>query len=772
MPSSTSSVAQWAAVALAWCSASAVLLLGSDTYEHPNALYAGAACVVGSCIALFVLTLGRASHGIGPSKSVAAVGLGACAFVAAQRATLYEPLATTWATLLTALLRALGENAVHDGNVVYVTRASDTAIIAGSSVLTAAAWSAMCATTLVALFSVRARTLVAVGIAVLVAVVNIVVTGAWSATVVLSLKDMTGPRTVSPALESLDYRYPLVIGAASAAILGIALARLRTVAPPADVVRADRPATVFAACAAGTALLYWGAVSGDLGVANRTRCIVDDRLSERWEPSAELLTRDRFGDFSSYSFASLVEYLGRRMDVAVNVARTYTPAYLDTCDILLLKTPDRAIPPDEALAIREWVKSGGALVVVGDHTDLSGSSSALNALAADFGIKFRFDALQRGSGGLEHRGARVFGSHPAMDAMPTLGLMTAASLELAWPARPLLVMGNVFSRPGDYAGNSNFGTQDAGLSCPQGKLVVAAAAPVGTGRVIAFSDSTVWSSFAFAMDGHRELFDRLMAYARHAGGSRSLGDVAIAVGTVLLLLGGLASGSAARFAFGVGAGALVCLGLRIGNRASAPLELPLRPDVQTRVLAFAPHLGEAKFPPALGSFAEYEMGKSLTAFTTLPLRQGVEVTFLQSGLKGLESADACFVALPVLNPSNAQIADYRRIGEWVRSGGTLCVFLAEVVDARAALPMLADLQPQTRSDLPHDEHWPEDSLAFTLGAGRVLIVGNEEALDTRNLGHPMAMPSRRQRGFQDRTYSIIEWAVRQPAIRGGYAIHQ
>src|SRR5213078_5356844 len=57
------------------------------------------------------------------------------------------------------------------------------------------------------------------------------------------------------------------------------------------------------------------------------------------------------------------------------------------------KVPTSRYDDDERKAIEKFVRKGGGLFLVGEHTDVFGTGVALNDLAAPYGFSFRYDVI-------------------------------------------------------------------------------------------------------------------------------------------------------------------------------------------------------------------------------------------------------------------------------------------------------------------------------------------------------------------------------------------
>lgn len=227
------------------------------------------------------------------------------------------------------------------------------------------------------------------------------------------------------------------------------------------------------------------------------RVLFDDRFCGVWEPTARQLDTRWYGDFSTYSFSSLAEWLGHWFLVDVNTRWPYTDELLARYDVLILKTPVRPIPEAEREAIDRFVTSGGGLLLVGDHTNLLGMGTHLNSLCARHGLRFRYDSVSDATtGGFVNCFGPALGRHVAALRVDHLQFMTSCSLELGPRAEPIVTAVSCRRDPHDSASPSFFGRPGPHPDLAHGPAVLAATVGAGRGRIAAFTDSTVWSSFA------------------------------------------------------------------------------------------------------------------------------------------------------------------------------------------------------------------------------------------------------------------------------------
>lgn len=518
------------------------------------------------------------------------------------------------------------------------------------------------------------------------------------------------------------------------------------------------PATVgllAAGCAGAAAFLELP------GERSAGRVLLDDRLSGVWEPAGRLLDTDRYGDFSAYSFATLTEFVGRRYDLTVNADEPYTAALLADYDVLVLKTPHDVLPEAETAAILRWAKEGGSLFLIGDHTDLGGMNSFLNAFARRAGIELGNDSVEHADLPGYVRWQRPAAlAHPIAAGLPPLTFMTGCSLRVTGSAVPVLALRRVVAREGDYSRNSNFGTVPPRPDTAQGTLVGAAAGRIGDGRVLVFSDSTVFSSFAFFQDGHDAFVERAFAWlARRGSRGFALGAAALLAALAWLVSFPWSAGAASRSAF-LAAGVICASAAAVGaSRLSGVLLEPAPVEDPTPTIGFVTEGGAAVLPAVLGTQPEGVDDENFMTFVQIPLRLGLETRVVERSPARLAGLAALVVLNPdaELDPAGPDPAWIRGVREWVRGGGQLVV-LAQSKHAGHAHPRegdyLAELHARPLAcSLPGVEAFQSD-----VGRGSVLLLRGSEHFSSTRMGHCMALPDHEQRAIYDFCHAL--WVSR------------
>jgi hypothetical protein len=251
-------------------------------------------------------------------------------------------------------------------------------------------------------------------------------------------------------------------------------------------------------------------------------------------------THGSYGRLSSGMYGMLpdfVESLGAQCVISPDLSE----ADLRDADALVLIFPDQPWPEGQLERIESFVRAGGSLLVMGEHTtgDPNGSNR-FNDVLASTAMRVRFDSATFAVGGWLHSYEAI--AHPATAGMADdrnqFGVVIGASVAVKWPARPLLIGRWGWADEGDEASERAMmgnGHHDAAEKL--GDIVLAAEQPLGKGRVIVFGDTSGLSN-GIHVSSH--VFNsRLLAYL--AGGRdahqawRQIVGILI-VGALLVLL--------------------------------------------------------------------------------------------------------------------------------------------------------------------------------------------------------------------------------------------
>jgi hypothetical protein len=201
----------------------------------------------------------------------------------------------------------------------------------------------------------------------------------------------------------------------------------------------------------------------------------------------------QYGRLASGMYGMLPAYI-ESLGGTPLISKELSQQDLSNADALVLLFPDEPWTQGQLERIWEFVRSGGSLLVMGEHTTVdSAGKNRFNEVLAPTAIRVEFDCGTYAVGGwLQSYDAL---SHPAtagvQDDRNQFGVVIGASLRTNWPARPILVGKFGWSDAGDRGSSQAMmgnGIYDGGEKL--GDVVLAAEQPLGKGRVIAFGDTS------------------------------------------------------------------------------------------------------------------------------------------------------------------------------------------------------------------------------------------------------------------------------------------
>ncbi|MFZ5829859.1 MAG: hypothetical protein ACOY3P_07215, partial [Planctomycetota bacterium] len=313
------------------------------------------------------------------------------------------------------------------------------------------------------------------------------------------------------------------------------------------------------------------------------------------------------------------------------------------------------------------VEEGGNLLLVGDHTNFERGTTVLNDITRSMGFVLRPDLLfSFGPAPYEQHVAPAPAAHPAVKYEPTdfaVSCSIAPGLSLG---RAAIQSSGLWSMGPEYH-FENF--HPVPQHCPQmraGAFIQLWDTHYGRGRVLAFTDSTIFSNFALPQPGKAELMLGMVEYLNHSR--------AWPLWPVFYLLAAVAAAAAVWLARGsnLPLGAVLAaalLGWTLGSEGVAawharsmprpPRVRPLKQVVVDRGLSHVP-LVKGAFPQG------GEQGYGLMEMW-LP-RLGYFTT------RGSGPSAFTGDVLVIINPSEPVTDDYRtRIERFVAGGGRLLV---------------------------------------------------------------------------------------------------
>jgi hypothetical protein len=287
--------------------------------------------------------------------------------------------------------------------------------------------------------------------------------------------------------------YPVLYGIAFGIVLG--KATIGSPLPSVGTIPLSRVIPIFVITGLLLVLGTGGALRTRSGQPHPGRVVVYADGLLQWEDRGGLTEGEKekgtkghpaFGGISHY-----LKHLGYSFELC---SSPILPSQLDSARIFMVINPMRMLTQAERGAIWEFVRSGGSLLVLGDHTDVGGIQKPLNSLLEPVGIAFNFDTAY--PLGLRTSWQGALNSWPVgfarvADDLDT-GIHVGASLSIPSPVIPVFIGRYSFSDRGDrlkqaeaYLGNKQLDPNEQ-----MGDLVLAALAFSGRGKVLVFGDTT------------------------------------------------------------------------------------------------------------------------------------------------------------------------------------------------------------------------------------------------------------------------------------------
>ena len=446
------------------------------------------------------------------------------------------------------------------------------------------------------------------------------------------------------------------------------------VAATTDVL--DRRRCGAAALAAAAAVAFTFGIFWDpVGVRKEGRLMVDeahgtmkDGKLVTWEPTGRPMDTTWYGHLSGYNYACIYDYLSRFYRTS-RITEPITDALLKKCDVLMIKTPTGPFRDEEIAAIRRWVDRGGGLFLIGEHTNVFGTGQYLNDIARHYGFTFRYDCLFGIDSVFEEYFVPGLAAHPVLAHMPPMDFAVSCSIAPgASDGRAVIVGTGLKNIMADYHASNFYPQVEDRADSRWGAFVQAWAVRSGKGRVLAFTDSTIWSNFSAFEPGKIELLMGSVEWLNHR-------NTGIDPRWPLLLCGLVLAGGALYLARGWRGGWLVLTGAGLcgwalsaeGVAAVHRLAMPPRANERSLVRVVMDRTFNDIILPKNGFIAGKPDGYGI--FERWILRVGYFIA-RRAGAESFRDSNLVIHVNPVRTVDN----DYRRrMIEYVRNGGHVLV---------------------------------------------------------------------------------------------------
>lgn len=293
--------------------------------------------------------------------------------------------------------------------------------------------------------------------------------------------------------------------------------------------------TIAIAAGGGVATLTAAVIWTPVGTRKAGRVLVDEYHSNAPWPGKTFDTvrtdrpfdKEWYGQGSAYNLACLYDYCSRfykmsrtqAYDPKLPTKDVLTDAALTDIDVLVLKVPSAKYSPQEIAAVNRFVERGGGLLLIGEHTNVFGSGVYLNQIARKYGFRFRYDCLFGVDEFFRQTYVPPLVPHPIIAHMPTMDFAISCSIDPAAGHGQAVIRGTSLKSLGaDYHSTNFYPSTENRAQMLYGAFVQVWATRAGKGRVVGFTDSTIFASFAAFEPGKSDLMLGMLEWLNHSGG--------------------------------------------------------------------------------------------------------------------------------------------------------------------------------------------------------------------------------------------------------------
>ena len=341
-----------------------------------------------------------------------------------------------------------------------------------------------------------------------------------------------------------------------------------------------RAASTGSAVVAGlliTVVMLWDPA----GPRKQGRILVDEYHST-WERTDRPYDVNWYGQESGYNYACIYDYCSR----FYTMERLTTPIDAGTlrrCDVLVSKVPTARYGPDEIGYIGQFVRDGGGLLLVGEHTNVFQTGVHLNDIARPFGFRFRYDCVFDIDGVFSQHYELPVAPHPIVQNMPPLDFAVSCSIDPGFSVgRAAIRATGLRNLPADYHASNFYPQVEDRADARYGAFIQLWTRHHGGGRVAAFGDSTIFSNFSTFEPGKAEMMLGMLEWLNHVNPRVDVRPLLFVLGVLLAGVALVQSRRWSGFRLVLLGGALLgwSLGIvtvRASQQRSCPLPEPVRP---------------------------------------------------------------------------------------------------------------------------------------------------------------------------------------------------
>ncbi len=290
------------------------------------------------------------------------------------------------------------------------------------------------------------------------------------------------------------------------------------------------------------------------GREKKETVIIIDEIHSRWESTLREFNCQEFGMMAENNYHMFLEYISHFHKTYVvtdddqnssvkgvitlhekALSKKLFDSFKGKRVILILKCFTRYPSDEEVNATVQFVRSGGNILFIGDHTDVFFMDTYVNKVSKRFGIEFVPNAVYVPTDGWPVTDKRNMRYHPVTQYMDRFVWATSDVLRLSKKAFPLILSPFAsYTDQANYFNNYFFGDTMFRPENSMGIHAIMAASEYGKGKVVAWSDSTCFNNELMFTVDRRGLLAGIFSWFSHAGYINPFPAMAVVVLIILV----------------------------------------------------------------------------------------------------------------------------------------------------------------------------------------------------------------------------------------------
>lgn len=235
-----------------------------------------------------------------------------------------------------------------------------------------------------------------------------------------------------------------------------------------------------------------------------------------WETVNAEYNPTSFGRGVNYTYSILRDY-SNKLGYKTSTFNNENEDFPDKGDLFVLKMPTVSLSDNFILRLTNWVKNGGSLLVVSDHTDLYDSTQNINKLLSYNSKNLLSDKAVFDKSGLPNNPnyylSNVIAGHMGGNDV-FFPWQTGTSLDhISLISKRFISYGMSFAEHGIYSNQNRFGDFVPDLKYSYLNHTAGLAWTLGKGNIIMINDSTPWSNFSIYKSQYKHLYKSVIDIA-------------------------------------------------------------------------------------------------------------------------------------------------------------------------------------------------------------------------------------------------------------------